>query len=153
MIAKSNISSLHECNQMVIALAEGNLIMLARRSSGPGLLLLLLPQCGQANPRDLYHLESDAWNITLRLAFPTEPREQNLIILIDKIETTIIRHYKCMSQLPYLALAAAFHKVLGSPKAVTFFPFLINCTLTHLRMALFGCFASTPTFSNTMPLA
>ena len=32
-------------------------------------------------------------------------------------------------------------------------PFLINCTRTHFRIAEFGCFASTPTFSRTMPLA
>jgi len=38
-------------------------------------------------------------------------------------------------------------------KAVTFFPFLMSCTRTHLRMAELGCFASTPTFSRTMPFA
>lgn len=36
---------------------------------------------------------------------------------------------------------------------MTFFPFLINCTLTHFRIAELGCFASTPTFSRTIPLA
>jgi len=39
------------------------------------------------------------------------------------------------------------------PKAVTFFPFLINWTLTHFRIAELGCLASTPTFSRTIPLA
>ena len=39
------------------------------------------------------------------------------------------------------------------PKAVTFLPFLMSCTRTHFRMAEFGCLASTPTFSSTMPLA
>jgi hypothetical protein len=39
------------------------------------------------------------------------------------------------------------------PKAVTFFPFLMSCTLTHFRIAELGCLASTPTFSRTMPLA
>lgn len=43
--------------------------------------------------------------------------------------------------------------VCSLPNAVTFFPFLINCTLTHFRIALLGCLASTPTFSNTIPLA
>ena len=38
-------------------------------------------------------------------------------------------------------------------KAVIFFPFLMSCTLTHLRMAELGCLASTPTFSRTIPLA
>lgn len=36
---------------------------------------------------------------------------------------------------------------------MTFLPFLINCTLTHFRMAELGCLASTPTFSSTMPFA
>jgi hypothetical protein len=42
---------------------------------------------------------------------------------------------------------------INTPKAVTFLPFLINCTLTHFRIAEFGCLASTPTFSSTIPLA
>ena len=37
--------------------------------------------------------------------------------------------------------------------AVTFFPFLMSWTRTHLRIAELGCLASTPTFSRTMPLA
>ena len=41
----------------------------------------------------------------------------------------------------------------NSPNAVTFFPFLMSCTRTHFRIALLGCFASTPTFSRTIPLA
>ena len=32
-------------------------------------------------------------------------------------------------------------------------PFLMSCVRTHLRMALLGCFDSTPTFSRTMPRA
>ena len=38
-------------------------------------------------------------------------------------------------------------------KAVTFLPFLMSWTRTHLRMAELGCFDSTPTFSSAMPLA
>jgi hypothetical protein len=50
--------------------------------------------------------------------------------------------------------SSASHPLLYDvPKAVTFFPFLINCTLTHFRIAELGCLASTPTFSRTMPLA
>ena len=37
--------------------------------------------------------------------------------------------------------------------AALFLPFLMSCTRTHLRMAELGCFASTPTFSSTIPLA
>ena len=36
-------------------------------------------------------------------------------------------------------------------KAVIWRPFLMSWTLTHLRMAELGCFASMPTFSRTMP--
>merc|ERR1719409_1949027 len=38
-------------------------------------------------------------------------------------------------------------------KAVIFFPFLISCTRTDLRIAELGCLASIPTFSRTMPFA
>ena len=38
-------------------------------------------------------------------------------------------------------------------KAVIVLPFLISWTLTHFLMAEFGCLASTPTFSSTIPLA
>ena len=38
-------------------------------------------------------------------------------------------------------------------KAVTFLAFFNNWALTHLRIAELGCFDSTPSFSNTMPLA
>ena len=38
-------------------------------------------------------------------------------------------------------------------KAVIFLPFFLSWTLTHLRTAEFGCLASTPTFSTTIPAA
>merc|ERR550525_599304 len=38
-------------------------------------------------------------------------------------------------------------------KAAIFFPFFINCTRQHLRIAEFGCFASMPIFSTTITLA
>merc|ERR1719199_2308931 len=38
-------------------------------------------------------------------------------------------------------------------KAAIFFPFLMSCTRQHFRMAEFGCLASMPIFSTTMPLA
>ena len=44
------------------------------------------------------------------------------------------------------------HRRTGT-NAVTFFPFLMSWTRTHLRMAELGCLASTPTFSSTMPFA
>lgn len=36
-------------------------------------------------------------------------------------------------------------------KAVIVLPFLMSWVLTHLRMALFGCLLSTPTFSRIIP--
>merc|ERR1712166_778872 len=38
-------------------------------------------------------------------------------------------------------------------KAAIFLPFLMSCTRQHLRMAEFGCLASMPIFSTTMPFA
>lgn len=35
-------------------------------------------------------------------------------------------------------------------KAVTFFPFLTSCALTHLRMAELGCFASIPLYTRNL---
>jgi hypothetical protein len=49
--------------------------------------------------------------------------------------------------------AIKMQKTRTGTKAVTFLPFLMSWTRTHLRMAEFGCLASTPTFSSTMPLA
>ena len=37
--------------------------------------------------------------------------------------------------------------------AAIFLPFLMSCTRTHLRIAEFGCLASMPSFSRTIPLA
>src|SRR3989338_2003438 len=37
--------------------------------------------------------------------------------------------------------------------AVTCLPFFISCTLTHFLMPELGCFASSCTFSRTMPFA
>lgn len=37
-----------------------------------------------------------------------------------------------------------FRQPSRGTKAVTFLPFLINCTRTHLRIAELGCLASTP---------
>ena len=69
------------------------------------LLLLLLPQRRQTNTRDLNDLESHTGNITLRLALTTETREQDLVVLVYKVETTIVGDYSsqsAMSQNPPL---------------------------------------------------
>ena len=52
--------------------------------------LLLFPQREQTHTGHLHDLESYTRNITLGLARATETRNQNLIVLIDKIEATVV---------------------------------------------------------------
>lgn len=52
--------------------------------------LLLLPQGEKANTRDLNDLKANSGNITLGLATTTEARDEDLIVLIDKVQATII---------------------------------------------------------------
>ena len=52
--------------------------------------LLLLPQCKKTNARDLHDFESDSRNITLGLAATAEARDKNLIVLVDKVQATIV---------------------------------------------------------------
>lgn len=55
-----------------------------------GLLLLLLPQSEQTNTRDLDDLESNTGNITLGLALATETSQEDLVVLVHEVETTVI---------------------------------------------------------------
>jgi hypothetical protein len=57
------------------------------------LLLLLLPESRETDTGNLHDLETHTWNITLGLALTTETSEKNLVVLVDKVETTIIRNY------------------------------------------------------------
>ena len=108
--------------------------------------LLLLPQGKETNTRYLHNLEAYSGNITLGFTTATETRNENLIILIHKVQATVIlpqcQHCSHRQNMPHTGT-----------KAVTFFPFLMSCTRTHLRMAELGCLASTPTFSSTIPFA
>ena len=65
------------------------------------------------------------------MTFATKSSNQNFIIFLNKIQATII----------------------GYKSSDFFLPFLISWTLTHFLIAEFGCLASTPTFSSTIPLA
>jgi hypothetical protein len=109
--------------------------------------LFLFPQSEQTNARDLDHLESHTRNITLGLATATETRDQDLVVLVDKVQATIVLRFWSDTE-PARKCGA-----LTGTKAVTFFPFLMSCTRTHFRMAELGCLASTPTFSRTIPFA
>lgn len=54
------------------------------------LLLLLLPQSGKTNTGDLDDLEADTWNISLGLALTTETGKQDLVVLVDEVQATIV---------------------------------------------------------------
>ena len=62
-----------------------------------GLLLLLLPQSQQADAGNLDDLESDTRDITLGLALATETGQQNLVVLVNKVEATVVRNYEHVS--------------------------------------------------------
>lgn len=57
-----------------------------------GLLLLLLPEGGETDTGDLDDLETDTGNITLGLTLATETSEQDLVVLIDEVQATVIGH-------------------------------------------------------------
>ena len=59
-----------------------------------GLLLLLLPQSGETDTRDLDDLETDTGNITLGLALATETGEKDLVVLVDEVQATIVGDWK-----------------------------------------------------------
>ena len=55
-----------------------------------GLLLLLLPQSGETDTRDLDDLETYTGNITLGPALTTETGQENLVVLVDEVQATVI---------------------------------------------------------------
>ena len=52
--------------------------------------LLLLPQGEETDTRDLDDLEADTGNITLCLTAATETGDQNLVVLVDKVQAAVI---------------------------------------------------------------
>lgn len=59
---------------------------------GSWLFLLLLPQSQQGDTGDLDNLESDTGDITLSLTSSTETGKQDFVVLVDKVQTTVIGH-------------------------------------------------------------
>ena len=55
-----------------------------------GTHLLLLPESEETDTRDLDDLETDTGNITLCLAATTEARDEHLVVLVDKVQATVI---------------------------------------------------------------
>jgi hypothetical protein len=54
------------------------------------LLLLLLPQGRQTDTGNLDDLETHTRNITLGLALTTETGEENFVVLVNEVETTVV---------------------------------------------------------------
>jgi hypothetical protein len=52
--------------------------------------LLLLPEGEKTDTRHLHNLESHTGNITLGFSTTTESRDKDLVVLVDKVETTVI---------------------------------------------------------------
>ena len=52
--------------------------------------LLLLPESEQADARDLDDLEADTGNITLGLSAATETRDEDLVVVVDEVEATVV---------------------------------------------------------------
>lgn len=68
-----------------------NQLFLARSNRlRAGLLLLLLPQGEQTDTGNLDDLEADTGDITLGLALATETGEEDLVVLVDEVEATVV---------------------------------------------------------------
>jgi len=55
-----------------------------------GTNLLLLPQREQSHSGYFHNFETYTWNVTLGLPSATETRNKNLVVLIHKVQTTIV---------------------------------------------------------------
>ena len=58
------------------------------------LLLLLLPQSGKTNTGNLDDLEANTWDISLGLALASETGKQDLVVLVDEVQATIVWNWK-----------------------------------------------------------
>lgn len=71
----------------LLPISSANKLYRARKR---GCSLLLLPESEQTNPSNLDDLESHTGNISLCLSSSTETRNQNFVVFIGKVETTVI---------------------------------------------------------------
>lgn len=55
-----------------------------------GLLLLLLPESNEGDTGNLDNLESDTGDITLSLTLAAETSNKDFVVLIDKVQATVI---------------------------------------------------------------
>ena len=52
--------------------------------------LLLFPERKQTDPRNFNDFEAYSGNITLRFSTTTETRDEDFIVLVNEIETTVV---------------------------------------------------------------
>jgi hypothetical protein len=112
--------------------------------------LLLLPQSKETDTGNLYNLEPDTRNITLCLALATETSDEDLVVLVDKIEATVVGNESSDLFGNVRRTRVSLHGHEFRRKRGTFLPFLMSWTRIHFRMAELGCFASTPTLQITV---
>ena len=112
----------------------------------------------------LDYLKSDTGNVTDGVALAAEPGDKNLILQPKCLceQNLQFHHDSDTSRCLRARGAGGGSRTFSSTKlrqpshgtnAAIFLPFLMSCTRTHFRIAEFGCFASMPIFSSTMPLA
>ena len=105
------------------------------------LLLLSTEQSEERGLGNAHHFETDSWNITNSVTRTTESSNQNLIVLIHKVQTTITRNEgsDLLSVLDQLNTDALTNSRVG---LLSF-----HSTIHHLDLP------NTYTFSRTIPLA
>jgi len=67
-----------------------SLLVCCAQHLGSRLLLLLLPQGEQTDTGNLDDLETDTGNITLRLALATETGKEDLVVLVNEVQATVV---------------------------------------------------------------
>ena len=105
------------------------------------LLLLSTEQSQERSLRDTYNLETDSRNITNSVSRTTESCNQNLIVLIHKVQTTITRNE-----------GSDLLSVLDQLNTDTFTNGRVGLLSLHSTIRQLDA-SKTYTFSRTMPFA
>lgn len=83
------ISADEQHAEFVVLVAGAGAALVSNTHLRTGLLLLLLEQGKETDTGDLDNLETNTGNVTLGLALTTEARDENLVVLVDKVETAV----------------------------------------------------------------
>jgi hypothetical protein len=117
----------------------------------PRSLFLSEEECVQGNVGHLDNLEPDAGNITDGVTLPTESSDQDLVVFLDKVETTVLGNEGCdllavLDELNTNALSDGRVGLFGLNTDLELeIGLVLNRPLGHANQFL--------TFSSTMPLA